>query len=416
MSLSSAEIRQIIDGWPDDEANLPQSVVDSITVWRQQVLPTIDPAVRRLHDDPEVEFSTPHRNFRKELRCRTLVAHGVAPQGGPTPTPADLRSMLTPNEEEDPDEEQSSSSGMDERFRTLELKLVEAQSTIASLVRQQEASDETDATADYTVHSTVRAAVPKSFASHDPLSKKERQRILRDHQGVFPEDAWPNRLVLSDITKNAKEIKSASKLTLPQFAGEVGKFLDRNDFTTKMAGTLWSHLLDSIEELREQLESDPDVLFRADNIVRQFEELEGCAHSTFVLGLDMSLHLRLNVSKRVDSAMGIDHLRVDPLKRAADDFISPDTYKLVEEAAKNKQNLTWAKQGVFPGSRAGHFPGNPSPKTSGGGFGRGGNRGGSRGGGRGRGGNSRGRGAGRGGKGRDKGATPYKDKDNSSKD
>jgi hypothetical protein len=183
--------------------------------------------------------------------------------------------------------------------------------------------------------------------------------------------------------------------------------LERNDFTTKMAGTLWSHVLDSMEELREQLESDPDVLFRADNILKQFEELEGCARSTFVLGMDMSSHLRLNVSRRVDTAMGIDHLRVDPLKRAADDFISPDTYKLVEEAAKQKQNLTWAKQGVFPGSRAGHFSGYPPPKTSGGG-------GFSRGGGRGQGGKGRGKGSGRGGKGRGKGGSKGKSKEGSS--
>ena len=78
MSLSSAEIRQIIDGWPDDEANLPQSVVDSITVWRQQVLPTIDPAVRRLHDDPEVEFFHPSSEFPQG----TSVPHVSGTRGG----------------------------------------------------------------------------------------------------------------------------------------------------------------------------------------------------------------------------------------------------------------------------------------------------------------------------------------------
>jgi hypothetical protein len=88
--------------------------------------------------------------------------------------------------------------------------------------------------------------------------------------------------------------------------------------------------------------------------------------------------------------MGIDHLRVDPLKKQADDFISDDTYKLVEEAAQKKQNLSWAKQGVFPGSQHGHFSGKPPPrKSSGGGYSS-----------RGRGSSNGGRGRGRGGKGR----------------
>ena len=96
--------------------------------------------------------------------------------------------------------------------------------------------------------------------------------------------------------------------------------------------------------------------------------------------------------------MSIDHLRVDPLKKESDDFISKDTYKLVEEAAKQKQNLTWAKKGAFPGSQVGNFSGRPPPRTTGGG-GRG-----SGGGGRGRGnGGGRGRGNG-GGRGRGKGA------------
>ena len=106
--------------------------------------------------------------------------------------------------------------------------------------------------------------------------------------------------------------------------------------------------------------------------------------------------MRLDVANRVDVAMSIDHLRVDPLKKESDDFISKDTYKLVEEAAKQKQNLTWAKKGVFPGSQVGNFSGRPPSKTTGGG-GKG-----SGGGGRGRGkGGSKGNG---GGRGRGKGA------------
>ena len=45
--------------------------------------------------------------------------------------------------------------------------------------------------------------------------------------------------------------------------------------------------------------------------------------------------------------MGIDHLRVDPVKKRADDFICDETYKLVEAEAKKKQNLAWAQQELW---------------------------------------------------------------------
>ena len=83
--------------------------------------------------------------------------------------------------------------------------------------------------------------------------------------------------------------------------------------------------------------------------------------------------------------MGIAHLRVDPAKREKGDFISDDTYKLVELAAKKKQNLVWAKAGTFPSMQAGRFFGQPPSTIPGGG--------------------KRKRGKGRG---RDYGDTPYK--------
>ncbi len=155
-------------------------------------------------------------------------------------------------------------------------------------------------------------------------------------------------------------------------------------------------------------------MFRGDEVLQQLKLLEPGVRATVQLSLDLSVHLRMNVSKRVDTAMGIDHLRVDSFKRKTEDFISPETYKLVEQEAKQKQDLAWAKQGHFPRSRADHFLGRPPPKSSGDGA----KRAHLKGGGRGNRANgtfkTSGRGRG-GGKGRGKGnATPKKERDTSS--
>jgi len=218
-----------------------------------------------------------------------------------------------------------------------------------------------DVTADYDVNATVMAVVPKSFVTLVPLSKKERRQRLHKSQGSFAN--YPNKMVLKESTKNSKDMQSAKKLTLPQYAVEVQKFLDRNDNTTKMAGTCWSHVLDMTEDVHQAVTSDSDAWFRADDIYERLQAAQLCAESAFILGLDAPVHMRLSVANRVDEAMGIKHLRVDPLKAGEDDFISDDTYKLVQAEAEKKQNLTWAKQGDFPRSKAGSsFFGKPSQK------------------------------------------------------
>jgi hypothetical protein len=212
---------------------------------------------------------------------------------------------------------------------------------------------------------------------------------------------------MSESTQNCKEMQSAKKMTLPQFSTEVSKFMDRNNTATKLVGTAWSRVLDVMNDLQTHIEEEPDIVFRGVDLLERITHVESCLKGSFELSLDSTTHTRLNVANRVDVAMGIDHLRVDPLKKESDDFTSDDTCKLVEAAALKKQNLTWAKQGVFPGSRMGNFSHKPPSKSTGGGFqqsnGRGRGRGKSSG--RGKGG-GRGRGKGGGGKG---GGTP-KDK------
>ena len=426
--LSTDEIDRVLKAWPDDDTSLPPSVLEGLLRWRSETYHTIDPAIQALETDTTRSFKTPSRaRFPKEARCRTLVAFGVGvPNGGPTPNPADLRSMIpnnsstssprssiaTQDRREGSEKDDVSSASGDDRMARLEDQLRTAQATIDSLVRQTLEVEDKDVTTDYAVNDTVMAIIPKSFLTLNPLSKKERLHLCRMNQGSFPEGVWPNRLALSESTKNS--IKNAAKLSLTQLATEVGLFIDRNDYTTKMACTTLSRLTDDIADVQAQLDVDPDLMFRGDEVLQQLKLLEPGVRATVQLGLDLSVHLRLNVSKRVDTAMGIDHLRVDPFKRKTEDFISPETYKLVEQEAKQKQDLTWAKQGHFPGSRAGHFLGRPPPKSSGGGA----KRAHPKGGGRGNRANGSFKTAGRGrggGKGRGKGnATPQKERGTSS--
>ena len=55
-------------------------------------------------------------------------------------------------------------------------------------------------------------------------------------------------------------------------------------------------------------------MHRADDIVGQLDEIEECCKGSFIFGLDHSVNMRLSVASRIDDAMGISHLRVNPLK------------------------------------------------------------------------------------------------------
>jgi hypothetical protein len=400
-ALTQAEIQNVLDAWPADDTGLPGSVQVALDSWVALRMEPINTAIAQLNDDPTSAFTTPvGRGYLKSHKVRTLVAHGVAAAaGGPTPVPAELRSMVSA-----PDAISEKIRRMEEQLQLQRKEIADSRAEIAGLQKVQDAVDaDKDVTADYVVNDTVLAATPESFVTHIPLSKKERRSKMHKNQGSFTR--YPNKMVLKDSTKNSKDMQKAKKLTLPQYAVEVQKFLDRNDNSTKMAGTCWSHILDMISDVTTNLDTDPDSWYRGDDMLDKLNEVQQCAEAAFTLGLDSSVHMRLSVANRVDEAMGIKHLRVDPLKAGEDDFISNDTYKLVQAEAEKKQNLTWAKQGDFPGSKAGsRFFGGPPQKYPGGGKYKDQHRSGD-GGGRGK-----GRGRGKGGRGKGRGKKDWKDK------
>ena len=96
--------------------------------------------------------------------------------------------------------------------------------------------------------------------------------------------------------------------------------------------------------------------------------LEGACDGTLSLAVDTQTHMRLAVSRRIESALGVAHLRQDPFKREKEDFIDPKTYTLIEDAATKKENLAWAldSRSKIVG-KGGSLYGNRSQNSSGGG-------------------------------------------------
>jgi hypothetical protein len=168
-----------------------------------------------------------------------------------------------------------------ERMRLLEQEARESRSTLTqqattmdSLVRQTAAMDaDRDATADYEINAQVLALGSKYFLGKAPLFKAERRATSRNHQGVYPDDGWPNGLAMKEPTRNSSDMQKAKKLALPQCAVEVSNFLEWNAFTTKMTGSALSLVIDVKQQMIESLTSDPGAWHRADDIVTQLDEI-----------------------------------------------------------------------------------------------------------------------------------------------
>ena len=200
--------------------------------------------------------------------------------------------------------------------------------------------------------------------------------MVREHGGKFSD--FPPDLDLIESTRNRRDVQKVH-IPLQKFAqDEVSKFMMRNGHTIKMGATLHSRILEVRKAMESSLEEDPDQnMVPSADVLAFLTVMEGVSSTTLQLAVDTQTHLRLSVSSKIEKAMGVAHLRQDPLKKRKEDFIAPDTYRLIEEAAVKKQNLQWAqeglKKGVAVGSKHGAAPrsglshGRPSSKSSGGG-------------------------------------------------
>jgi hypothetical protein len=163
------------------------------------------------------------------------------------------------------------------------------------------------------------------------LPKSERRRILREHGGTFT--TFPPDLDMLASTKALKLVQDA-KVTLPNFATqEVAKFMARNTGTIKMCGTVLSR----IRELKSDLTANPDYSANeeedegdtsphpptsvpTEELLEFLSVLDSATEGAMDLAIDCQTLMRLSVSRRIESALGVSHLYQDPTKRPKEDL------------------------------------------------------------------------------------------------
>ena len=98
--------------------------------------------------------------------------------------------------------------------------------------------------------------------------------------------------------------------------------------------------------------------------------MESAAEGAMDLSIDTQTLMRLSVSRRIETALGVAHLHQDPTKHPKEDFMSPRTLSIIEDAAKMREDLTWAMEArkTVTGERAPLFQ-NRLRKSPGGGRG-----------------------------------------------
>jgi hypothetical protein len=237
-------------------------------------------------------------------------------------------------------------------------QLVNQAATLERLFKAQ-ADPEEIQTSTYEVADSVLAKLGRNTAGRmswldiKPLPKSERRRILREHGGTFT--TFPPDLDMLASTKALKLVQDA-KVTLPNFATqEVAKFMTRNAGTIKMCGTVLSRVREMKADLTNQSAGggeEDDEMESIDltqtvptaMLVEFLSVLESAAEGAMDLSIDTQTLMRLSVSRRIETALGVAHLHQDPTKHPKEDFMSPKTLSIIEDAAKMREDLTWAME------------------------------------------------------------------------
>ncbi len=136
---------------------------------------------------------------------------------------------------------------------------------------------------------------------------------------------------------------------------EVAKYMTRNSGTIRMCGTVLSRVrelqanLTIVTEIRTDRGSDTDSIDIPSSVpshvlLEFLQTLETTAAGAMDLANDTQTLMRLLVARRIETALGVAHLHQDPTKQLKEDFMSPKTLRLIEEATKMREDLTWAME------------------------------------------------------------------------
>ena len=383
--------------WPRATASLSAPVKAVFQAWEQCLEREQDEALEQI-----AGFTRPPGRFTAKQKCRDLTLLR-------SPLPSTMRSVpplsdadvadffgraVTPHRDES-DSESVRSTPSEDRMNSMESSLAKCLETIArqneQLVAQSatldrlfkaQADPEEIQTSTYEVADSIlqklgrNSAGKMSWLDIKPLPKSERRRILRDHGGTFT--TFPPDLDMLASTKALKLVQEA-KVTLPNFATqEVAKFMARNSGTIKMCGTVLSRVRELQHDMAPHAteggdDEDDEVLSPPSPssvptavLLELLVVLEAAAAGAMDLAIDTHTLMRLSVSRRIETALGVAHLHQDPTKHPKEDFMSPKTLTVIEEAAKMREDLTWAMEArkTVTGERA---PYNRPRKAPGGG-------------------------------------------------
>jgi hypothetical protein len=402
MAVDMSRLTKARQLWPKQTASLPASVQAFYTAWEQCREADQDAALETI---PGFTRSPGRYSAKQKCRDLTLLRTPSPSSAGPVPHLSEddvavfFGGVVTPYRlggDSDNDSVRSTPSS-DERLNVLESSLSKCLDTIgrqndqlatqaATLDRlfKAQADPEEIQTSTYEVADSVLSKLgltamgKMSWLDVKPLPKSERKRILREHGGTYK--TFPPDLDMLASTKALKLVQDA-KVTLPNFATqEVAKFMSRNTGTMKMCGTVLSR----VRELKSDLtappeedgeDEDDEVLpprfpssVPTDVLLEFFTVLELAAEGSLDLAIDCQTLMRMSVSRRIESALGVAHLQQDPTKRPKEDFISPKTLTLIEDAAKMREDLTWAMEArkVATSENSSLFGGRPRKSPGGG--------------------------------------------------
>jgi len=374
--------------WPSDASELPADAQAAFAVWSQAPATAVKAALER--DDawrrPGAGISYRKLDKARDLvLLRTPFPRNVRTDGArPLTAERVARIGIVTEEDTNDDDDDRQTSSVEDQLAEMRRTQADLQDTINSqaatiqqLFKAQHVEHtEGDLSSTYEVIDEVLAKIGFdetkkvcSWMNILPMTLQERKLMMREHGGTF--SLFPPELDMLETTKMRSEVKKAN-LTLLEFASkEVSRYMQRNSLTIKMAGTALSRVVEMRRRLSECVVSvDDEDAVPISDVLNFLEVLEGATNCTMELAVDTQIHLRLAVSRRIETALGVGHLRKDPLKKAKGDFLPPDTYEIIADAAQKKEDLSWA-QNRLSSLKNSSSHGGPSQKSTGGGNNRG---------------------------------------------